>query len=300
MFNLKYENGKIHFNNCITYNCLRNSIQYLCKRKNKFFISFAKEEVVLAKLIVKDGILEVIDYRKDNYIEDQIDIIKQKISDKSIISNIYNIINTLNEEMFYGLQWIIYGNYFFDDISKLTTPMNESNYSQWYTANKLTYPIFSGCSYNFSSYTTSTTETNTSDLNAITDNTSQLNFSVLWYGYFNCNITGEWIFETKSDDSSFLWVNSDEKTPITSLDNLDTTNLYSCGITNDNTSIKNSQLGYTTLSTSLNFTKGKYYPIVIIAGNNGGGYTFSLKITDPNGISYTDECAYLLRNKISN
>ena len=228
----------------------------------------------------------------------------------SIDKNISNIIKamalanfkeTKNPEIYSGLQWVIYGVYYNENLSLLTTPMTSSNVSSWASPVPLTNQVYSGCSYNFQNYVGATTSTNTSGFNAISDNTGQAYFTVVWSGYFMPNVSGTWTFQTATDDGSYLWVNSDSLTPITNFDSFDTSNLSACGITLSNALVSNGgEHGVIIVSASTSFTAGELYPIVILAGQNVGGYSCAVTVTDPNGTQYSSDCAYIFGNYISN
>lgn len=246
-------------------------------------------------------------------INGELEKIKNKLplsSFMSIEENIKNIISSMslanfhetkNPEIYSGLKWVIYGVYYGENLSSLTTPMTSSNVSSWPSSVPLTNPVYSGCSYNFLNFVGSTTSTNTSGLNAIADNTGQSYFTVVWYGYFMPNVTGNWTFQTATDDGSYLWVNSDSLTPIANFDSFSTTNPSACGITLSNALISNGNThGVVNVSATSSFTAGKLYPIIILAGQNGGGYSCAVTVTDPNSKSYSSDCAYIFGNYISN
>lgn len=225
---------------------------------------------------------------------------------------------TTNKVKYYpGLQWVSYPDYHYDNVSTLTTLLSDSNVATWTSKSGIGLAnsgIYKGNSYNFSSITTSSTSTNTSGLNAFTDNenvTTQQFYSILWYGYFKPNMTGEWKFTLASDDGSYLWVNSDPTTGIintspivTSIDNFPVTNLTSIGITagqNSNALINNGN-GHSivTVTGEADFTSGKYYPIIILFGQYTGGASNALTVTSPNGTTYSSNLSGLFFNKISN
>lgn len=246
-------------------------------------------------------------------INDELENIKNILPLKAFMSidkNIGNIIKamalanfkeTKNPDIYSGLKWVIYGVYYNENLDLLTTPMTSSNVSSWQSPVPLTNPVYSGCSYNFLNYVVSTTSTNTSGVNAIADNTGQAFFTVVWYGYFMPNVSGNWTFQTATDDGSYLWVNSDSSTPITNFDSFSTSNLSACGITLSNALVNNGQThGVVTKSASSSFTAGELYPIIILAGQTEYGYSCAVTVTDPNNTEYSSNCAYIFGNYISN
>lgn len=230
----------------------------------------------------------------------------------SIDKNIENILKAMalanfklvkNPEVYSGLQWVIYGVYYNENLALLETPMTSSNVSSWTPSKStaLTNAVYSGCSYNLANYVGGTTSTNTSGVNAVADNTGQSNFTVVWSGYFMPNSTGTWKFQLASDDGSYLWVNSETATPITNFDAFSTSNLSACGIAFSNAIVNDGQQhGVVTVSNSSTFTEGVLYPIVILSGQGGGGYSIDVTITDPTGVAYSENCSYILGNYISN
>lgn len=204
-----------------------------------------------------------------------------------------------------GLQWVAYPLYYNENLSSLNVLLNASNVDAWTktSVTGLTNPgIYKGNSYNFTSLNTSTTSTNTSGLNAFGN--GQQYYTVVWTGYFKPNVTGQWIFTTTSDDGSYLWVNSDQASPITSFSTFSPTNLPASGITvgsSSNATVKNGNThGQVTVSGVANFTSGKSYPIIVLYGQYNGGFAFTMTLTDPNGVKYTSNLNTLLFNTISN
>lgn len=234
-----------------------------------------------------------------------------------------------------GLRWVSYPVFYNNSTAYLNTLMDSTNVETWTKTSGvgLTNPnIYSGNSYNFSSLTGITTSNNTSGLSAFTKNSGQKFFSILCSGYFKPNISGQWIFSLGTDDSGYLWVNNDSipitKVGITSTAGGVTTNIVSNGLSsNYSNSIKsfstfsptnisasglvlgdNSNAlinsgkphGWTFFDAPANFTANKYYPIVILYGQNTNSYDFVLKITDPNGVQYSSNCSGLFFNTVSN
>lgn len=82
------------------------------------------------------------------------------------------------------------------------------------------------------------------------------NYSVWWRGYFKSSIAGTYTFYTNSDDSSILWLGA---------------NAIS-GYTISNALVNNSGLhGMRTISGNITLEANKYYNILIMFGENGGG-----------------------------
>ncbi len=222
--------------------------------------------------------------------------------------------NTGNTTVYYpGLKWVSYPVYHYDNLSLLTTLLSNNNVDTWTATSGvgLANPnVYNGTSYNFTSLNTSTTSTNTSGINAFGSN-GQKYYSVVWYGYFKPNVTGQWIFSLTSDDGSYLWINSDPTSGIIntnpiigSVDNFPSTNLSSLGITtgtSSNSLINNGGThGATLITSSADFTLGKYYPIVILYGQSVSAAKISLSVTSPNGTTYSSNLSDLFFNKISN
>ena len=217
-----------------------------------------------------------------------------------------------------GLQWVCYLEYFNDSLTSLTNPANQALYYQQLTQATLlneqyavlNNQVFSGNSYNLTSLQTGTTSTNTSGKNAFSNNSGQYYFTVVWYGYFKPNISGEWKFSLNTDDASYLWINSDPTTgiintsPIKSINNFPSTNLSSTGIVvgaSGNALIKNGGIhGATEITQGADFTANMYYPLIIIYGQNLGGYSFSFTVTDPKNKTYSNDLSSIMFNTVSN
>lgn len=97
--------------------------------------------------------------------------------------------------------------------------------------------------------------------------------SVEWIGYIKANSSGNWSFNIKSDDCSYMWIGS----PAVSE--------YNIG----NAFINNGGIHATRLiSRSVSLTTGQYYPIRIQFGQNRGAYSFELKVKRPDGSTTYD------------
>jgi hypothetical protein len=133
-----------------------------------------------------------------------------------------------------------------------------------------------GISSDFSSIQTATN-------NYVITNNWQYNYSVIWTGYFLPNVTGNWIFQIDSDDMSALWVADGRPT---------SWNGQLGANTMDNATVSDPNLHpmVKSISPAIKLNAGKYYPIVIIFGQNYGQHNFILTITDPNGKIYNGGC----------
>lgn len=236
----------------------------------------------------------------------------------SISNNIKNIIKAMalakfkateNPTIYSGLKWNIFNSYVNDNLINLTALLSDSNVNEWVTKGggiDMTNRIYSGCSFNFKNLVTSTVENNSSTVNAVSDDLNQKYFTVVWNGYFMPNVSGVWKFRVESDDCSYVWLNSDSQAPITNFEEYDPLNLDACGITlssinNTNALINNGGIHPVShKEESSTFTAGVLYPIIVMYGQNTGGDTFLMKITDPNGLEFNTDCAYILGNKVSN
>ena len=89
------------------------------------------------------------------------------------------------------------------------------------------------------------------------------------------NVSGNWQFETNSDDCSYIWID-------TPLDKL-----YAGANVNNtggNAVVKNGRPhGMETRTGSINLTAGKTYVIAILFGEQGGGYECYITFTPPGG-----------------
>ncbi len=213
-----------------------------------------------------------------------------------------------NTTYYPGLQWVCYPVYHYDNFDNLKVLMTSSNYNEWAAKSGvglLNPNIFSGNSYNFSGLQGCTTPTNSSGLYAFARASGQRFYSIVWYGYFKPNLTGNWIFMDTSDDGSYIWANTNTIVAINNIDDFDPTNLASTGIVigvNGNAYIKNGGAHSEQFKQSANmsFTANKYYPIIILYGQNDKGNTFDFQVKDPKGNLYHDNFSKLLYNKISN
>jgi hypothetical protein len=114
-------------------------------------------------------------------------------------------------------------------------------------------------------------------------------FSIEWTGYFKPDVTGNWTFQTTSDDSSLLWIDNNSSQPTISYK---TTNLSK--------SAKDRPIGFLNNSglhgdarvainiNNINLTAGKMYPIRMMFGQNYGGIQMQLSIRRPNGTEIKD------------
>jgi hypothetical protein len=167
-----------------------------------------------------------------------------------------------------GLKWQSYNGYHEENV----------NYSD--TASLLPYR---GTSDDFQNLQTATNNNFFTSSTTPNPNTKQEDkFTIQWLGYILCNITGSWTFTTNSDDGSYFWVDNDN------------TNFASSGYTVNNSTVNNSgvQAGTTFVSGSVYLTANKYYFVRILFGELDGGQTFTLKITNPDGVS-TNGVGYL-------
>jgi hypothetical protein len=131
-----------------------------------------------------------------------------------------------------GLSFTIYDGYFNDDMSFF----------------KDADILYSGRSTNFTNIHTATEEYIVIDKDNV--------FSVVWKGYFLPDVSDEkWSFGLNSDDASYMWIGND----VTE---------YTIG----NAKINNGRLhGMNLEKCNVSLSKGTYYPIQIVFGQNYGG-----------------------------
>lgn len=130
-----------------------------------------------------------------------------------------------------GVTFTIYDGYFKDDLSFFTN------------AEKL----FSGRANNFQNIRNATEEYIQVDKDEL--------YSVIWEGYFLPDMDGKWTFGLNSDDSSYMWIGEKQE-----------------GYFTNNANINNNGLhGMVLVTCDEVLTKGRYYPIKIIFGQNYGG-----------------------------
>ena len=140
---------------------------------------------------------------------------------------------------------------------------------------------------NFTFFNTAISQPNanfgTNPFNAITAATAGSNyddtFSAQWLGYFKASTTGEYIFSTTSDDSSWLWLGTASET----------TEALLARRSIDNELVDNHGLhGAQTRSGSIVLTANQLYPILVYYGESSGGDVINVSFTPPTGIVTTD------------
>jgi len=145
-----------------------------------------------------------------------------------------------------GLQFDIFNGYFNDDISffpGITVPPT----------------------YNVLSIDNIGVGTN----NLIQPNSNRHNYSIKWSGYFYAQETGVYRFSTDSDDASYLW-----------LGDMVTNNTFTAANAIVNNGNDHGMVRRNGQTPSL--TRGTYYPILIVFGENGGGHNMIVTFTPPN------------------
>ena len=98
-------------------------------------------------------------------------------------------------------------------------------------------------------------------------------YSVQWTGYFLVQTTGAYVFQTNSDDASYVWFGNDAKT----------------GYTTSNSIVNNGgPHGMSpAISAPILMTAGDYYPIRIQYGDGGGNDGFNISYSIDNaGYNY--------------
>ena len=91
-------------------------------------------------------------------------------------------------------------------------------------------------------------------------------YSVQWLGYFRSNYTGTWTFYTSSDDASYLWIGPNATS----------------GFAAANSTVNNGGLhGMVEQSGSVSLVAGRYYPIRVQFGENGGGDNMIVSFANP-------------------
>lgn len=98
-------------------------------------------------------------------------------------------------------------------------------------------------------------------------------YSVQWTGYFLVPTTGAYVFQTNSDDASYVWFGNDAKT----------------GYTTSNSIVNNGGAHGMSpaISAPVLMTAGDYYPIRIQYGDGGGNDGFNISYSIDNaGYNY--------------
>ena len=104
--------------------------------------------------------------------------------------------------------------------------------------------------------------------NLIQPNSNHHNYSIAWSGYFYAQDNGIYNFSTNSDDASYLW-----------LGDMVTNNTFTAA----NSVVNNGSLHGMSRRNgqTISLTKGKYYPILIVFGENGGNHNMIVTFTPP-------------------
>ena len=142
---------------------------------------------------------------------------------------------------------------------------------------------------NFSSSVFSTTNSlYDGDVTSINLSTLGDSYTIQWRGYYLARTSGTHTFETRSDDSSWLWVMD--------YDNLDIKDGFSdlLGLrSSSNEVVDNSGLhGTVTRTGTVSLDAHEYHPILIYFGENAGGDNMRVRHTVPGGSATTDGSGY--------
>jgi hypothetical protein len=144
------------------------------------------------------------------------------------------------------------------------------NGNVYYPITAPTNPGYIGVSQGITSdFTNLSTATN----NNWVQNSGQVNFTILWFGYlYTQNYNGNWLFTISSDDQTFIWIGKNALS----------------GYTTSNTNATVSGVQFFTLAL-LSYT---YYPIRILYGQGSGAYNLSINIAPPGGQAFTNGNGY--------
>lgn len=130
-----------------------------------------------------------------------------------------------------------------------------------------------------SGYSSDLTDIGTStNQNEIT-NGGRTGFSIQFLGFFftGSNPTGTWTFYLQTDNESMLWLGP----------------VATTGYTYQNCVVTNPDLNYDRMSSgTIELITNTYYPIRIMFGDGGGGYSMATRFKSPNGNIISDGAGY--------